>query len=476
MLRGFFVLALWLSSTGLFAQSPDGCQSAGAPGGKQLLLAHVDLIDGTGSPIRRDQDIVLQNGLIQNVADARSTETSSYQCVLILQGRTVIPGLIGMHDHLFYEYPGISPAHFVEQPESFPLLYLAGGVTTIRTAGSIEPYADIETKRAIDTGKKPGPRIFLTSPFIDGTDGNFPQMHSFDDPQDVRSFVDYWATQGFTSIKVYRNIHEKELKAAISEAHRQGLSVAGHLCSVGFRTAASLGIDSLEHGIVSPDTDLVSEHRDGVCEDPKAFRSEIAQLSPNDGQIRRLIDILVSHHVAVTSTLPIFDARVPGHPSKSELKRILPLLSVDARRRYMRVRNSELVTDRNAAKLLALEMRFEHMFVEAGGLLIAGSDPSSVGSVLPGFGDQWEVELLVTAGFSPVQAIRIATLNGALFLHQENQIGSIEIGKRADLVVLSGNPILNIHAIRTVQYVFRDGIRYVPQELMKGLDGQVGIQ
>src|SRR5207249_4401439 len=137
-----------------------------------------------------------------------------------LTGRTVMPGLVGMHDHLFYPMGG---AIFGEMAYSFPRLYLAAGVTTIRTAGSVEPYTDLEIKKAIDAGKAPGPSIWISGPYLEGQGSFAVQMHALRGPDDARKFVSFWADQGATSFKAYNTLTRAELGAAIEAAHKRGL-------------------------------------------------------------------------------------------------------------------------------------------------------------------------------------------------------------------------------------------------------------
>ncbi|HEY0988045.1 MAG TPA: amidohydrolase family protein, partial [Kofleriaceae bacterium] len=124
--------------------------------------------------------------------------------------------------------------------------------------------------------------------------------------------------------------------------------------------------------------------------------------------------------------------------------------------------------------LFARNRALERAFVAAGGLLIAGPDPTGNGGVLPGFGDQREVELLVEAGFTPVEAIQIATLNGATYLGQQDRIGSIAEGKNADLVVIKGNPAIQISDIESVEIVFKDGVGFDSPRLFDSVKQRYG--
>src|SRR6266705_570934 len=232
-----------------------------------VALTHARVIDGTGAVPRTDQTLVIANGKITAMGDAASTKIPQGAKVLDLTGHTVVPGLVGMHDHMYYPAPGGPPALYPEHAASFPRLYLAGCVTSIRTTGCVEPYSDLELKRAIDEGKMVGPKIHVTGPYLEGQGAFTLQMHQLKDAEDARRTVEFWIAQGVTSFKAYMNITPEELVAAVKAAHAHGIKVTGHLCSIGFREAAALGIDDLEHGLVA-DTEFLPDKKPGECPNP----------------------------------------------------------------------------------------------------------------------------------------------------------------------------------------------------------------
>jgi hypothetical protein len=238
--------------------------------------------------------------------------------------------------------------------------------------------------------------------------------------------------------------------------------------------AADLGIDDLEHGLVV-DTEFTEGKQPDACPDARAAAAHLATLGIESAPIQALIRHLVARHVAVTSTLPVFETFVPGRASQEA--RVLDAMLPQARVEYVKSREKLAgVKESPWPKLFALEMAFERAFVQQGGTLLAGLDPTGYGGVIAGYGDQREVELLVEAGFAPVEAIRIATLNGARFLGEEREIGSIEAGKAADLVLVKGNPATNIQDIENVVIVFKDGVGYDPARLVKAANGTVGLR
>jgi imidazolonepropionase-like amidohydrolase len=440
-----------------------------------IALTHVRIIDGTGAAPRAGQTLVMANGKIIALGDAASTKIPDGAAVLDLAGRTIIPGLVGMHDHMYYPSPGGAPPLYPEHAASFPRLYLAGGVTSIRTTGSIEPYADLQLKRDIEDGKMAGPKIHVTGPYLEGPGAFALQMHQLKDAEDARGMVEFWIAQGVTSFKAYMNITPEELGAAVKAAHAHGIKVTGHLCSIGFREAAALGIDDLEHGLVV-DTEFLAGKKPGLCPNPSEADKALLPLEVASGPIHETIRDLVAHHVAVTSTLPVFETFVPNRAPLDA--RVLDAMLPEARISYLQRRS--LISD-GAAKsdwpaLFKKELEFERGFVKQGGLLLAGLDPTGYGGVIAGFGDQREVELLVEAGFTPIEAIRIATLNGAEFLGEADHIGTLAAGKQADLVVIDGDPSANIKDIEKAETVFKDGVGYDSAKLIESVRGLVGLR
>ncbi|MGH9744336.1 MAG: amidohydrolase family protein, partial [Candidatus Acidiferrum sp.] len=275
-----------------------------------IALTHVRVVDGTGAAARSNQTLLIEDGEIAALTDADAAKIPAGAKILDLSGRTVMPGLVGMHDHMFYPSPGGIPL-YPEHASSFPRLYLAGGVTSLRTTGSLEPYTDLELKKAIDAGKMAGPKIHVTGPYLEGPGAFALQMHQLRDAEDARQTVEFWIAQGATSFKAYMNITPEELSAAIKAAHAHGIKVTGHLCSIGFREAAALGIDDLEHGI-EVDTEFYPEKKPGVCPNPRAAAKSLLSVDIAGNPMQDTIHDLIAHHVAVTSTLPVFETSVPG--------------------------------------------------------------------------------------------------------------------------------------------------------------------
>ena len=444
-----------------------------------VALTHVRVIDGTGAAARDDQTIILSKGKIESVGDATTANVPKDAQVLDRHGYSVIPGLVGMHDHMFYP---MGNGVFGEMAFSFPRLYLAGGVSTIRTTGALEPYADLELKKSIDAGEIPGPKMHVTGPYLEGKGSWAIQLHQLTGPEDATRTVNFWLDQGVDNFKAYMFITRAELGAAIEAAHKRGAKVTGHLCAVGFREAADLGIDDLEHGLFV-DTEFMTGKKPDVCPEEPEDPVLMSKLDVNAGPLHDTIVYLVQHHVAVTSTLPVFEmGSFPGRPTLQP--RVLDALSPDARSALLwnRVRSSDAgaLRRRYGSEVSPLpsafkkELEFEYAFSKDGGLLLAGLDPTGMGGVIAGFGDQRELELLVEAGFTPLEAIHIATFNGAEYLGEIDRIGTIAPGKQADLVVIKGDPSKKIEDIENVETVFKDGIGYDSPKLIESVRGVVG--
>jgi len=448
----------------------------------QLAIQHLRIIDGTGGAPIEDATLLIDGAKIGAILPPGSAVPAGFK-TLDGTGETALPGLVGMHNHLYYlQRPNLDPTGRFEQPIiipqmtfSAPRLYLANGVTTMRTTGSVETYTDLALKREIDAGHLVGPHIDVTGPYLEGAGAFFIQNHVISDPEDARKEVAFWADQGVNSFKAYMNISRAELGAAIKEAHRHGLKLTGHLCSVTYPEAVALGIDNLEHGFFV-NTQLDPGKEPDKCSDGTGTPT-LLKMTPGSPEANALIKLLVDHHVAVTSTLPVFAQSVPLHEPLQP--RQMDVMTPQAKEAYLFSRNltaSRAGTQRakDFDQAYKNDLGLERQFVASGGLLIAGPDPTGNGGTIPGFADQRELELLVEAGFSPVEAIKIGTLNGATYLGLADRIGTIAAGKNADLFIVKGNPAANINDVENVIVVFKDGVGYDSAKLLQSVKGRFG--
>jgi imidazolonepropionase-like amidohydrolase len=464
------VVPFALAAAQSFATLSPQARNFVAVGDSVVALTNVTVIDATGAAPKPNQTIVIRGNTIADVGPAASVRVPAGARVLQLGGNTVIPGLVGMHDHLFYTAAGGRAA---QMSFTGPRLYLGSGVTTIRTTGGRSPYAEINTKEAIDAGRVPGPRVHLTAPYITGgSGGTAGSMAEITSPEAARRFVAYWAQEGATWIKAYTDIRRAELRAAVDEAHKRGMKVTGHICSVSFREAVELGIDNIEHGLLTS-SDFDPQKQPDLC--PTTMMARAGTASMTSDTARSVIQTMVAKGVGMTSTLAVYEPFFPKRPVTDE--RTLEAMSPEVKEAYLRIRGriDTATTWAFTPEMLKNAMAFEKAFVAAGGRLAAGVDPTGFGGALPGFGDQRNYELLVEAGFTPAQTVQIMSANGAKILGVYDKLGSIERGKLADLVVLQGDLAADPSVIRRVTIVFKDGVGYDSPKLIAAVKGRVGI-
>jgi enamidase len=432
-----------------------------------IALTGVRVIDGTGAPARPNQTVILKGGNIDAIGDASRVTPPPGATVVDLTGRSVIPGLVMVHEHLYYPS---GPGVYGQLGESFVRLYLAGGVTTLRTGGNVNGFMDLKLKRLVDSGQKAGPAIDATAPYLNGAN-TFVQMRELTGPDDARQQVAYWANEGATSFKAYMQIRRADLGAAIEEVHKRGLKITGHLCSVTYAEAADLGIDNLEHGFLAA-TDFVADKQPDTCPGQGRGQQTIAALDENGEPFKALVRKLIDRRVALTSTLTVFETFTPGRPVPPGLDVLLPQLRDQFLQNHARTAANQ---QSNYVKLFPKALALERAFARAGGTLIAGTDPTGGGGVVPGYSNQRQLELLVEAGFTPLEAIAIGTMNGAKYLGRDARIGTVAAGKQADLVVINGDPSANIADVRHVELVFKQGVGFDPAKLVESVKGRAGL-
>ena len=463
-----FIAALLVHRAPLVAQSaaslaPEVLEYVSV-GERSFALTNVRVVDGTGASPRDAQTVVVVDGMITEVGPTETVLDPGVARVIDLSGHTVIPGIIGMHDHT--DYAGAKGR--LTLSFSAPRIYLASGVTTIRTTGSMSPYIELNLKHSIEAGQTPGPRMHVTGPRLSEGLANYSPTTE----EQARRFVRYWAEEGATWIKAHARISRATLAAAIDEAHRQGIHFTGHVCSVTYSEAIDMGIDNLEHGVFVS-SDFVPDKEPDVC--PGDQRTSLVNLDVESPEAQALIQKAVDNGVAITSTLAVIEQLTPDRPVED---RVLEVMAPEVREAFLE--RHELLQMQSGMSSIGLIWRnalaFEKAFVDAGGLLVAGVDPTGNGGAIPGFGDQRNFELLVEAGLAPIQAIEVMTANGARVLGEYDEVGSISAGKRADVVVIRGDPISNPADIRNVTIVFKDGVGYDSAKLLEAVRGSVGAR
>jgi hypothetical protein len=334
-------------------------------------------------------------------------------------------------------------------------------------------------KRAIEQGTQAGPDLDVTGPYLDGRPNAILQNQSLIDPDDARETVDYWSKRGATSFKAYMYITPAELKAAIDEAHAHGAKLTGHLCSVGFTEAVEMGIDNLEHGLPE-DKEFDPRKKPGVCPPADAQGGHsIVALDVHGPELQGLIHTMISRHVALTSTLAIYENFEPDEPSFDTLQGTKSVLSPTSWSEFLKLRglikqHPRYQSPEIMAQILKKEMEFEREFVRQGGLLMAGCDPTGIGGVIAGYGDQREMELLAQAGFSPSESVAIYSSHAAKYLGRENIIGTVVPGMQADLLLLDGDFEHDVSIIRKPEIVFKEGIGWDSAKLQASVAGIAG--
>ena len=438
--------------------------------GNQVLIEHVTLIDGTGAPAQRDVSVLVVGDRISRVAKAGMRITPAADTHTIDgTGHTLMPGLVMLHEHMFY--PSGSGRYNTNE-QSFPPLYLAGGVTTMRTGGGLDTYSDLSTRRLIEAGQVVGPHMDVTGPYLEGPGGfvrAFPQLAT---PEQARQHVNFWVDQGVTSFKAYNIITRDVLGAAIAAAHERGVKVTGHLCSITYGEAADLGIDNLEHGFFAA-TDWVADKEPDQC--PRGADQSYLDLDLASDAFTNVVDHLIEKGVALTSTLTVVERRASGRPPPPTGAQTAMLPQLHERVMAGLERNAAR-EDNTGDRLLTRYMAMEKAFYDAGGFLVVGTDPTGGGDVVPGYANQRALQLLIEMGLTVEQAIEVATLNGAKYLELDDEIGTIEVGKRADLVLMRGDATQDSETFRRMTLVFKDGVAYDSAKLFESVKGWAGVR
>ena len=432
-----------------------GVSSAPAQEKSTVIIAGT-LIDGTGKEPLPNSLIIIENNTITTVSQQGKVPYPQNAQVINAAGKFILPGLIDMHVH--YD-------------SWMPELFLAHGVTTAVDLASYDwVYAQ---KDGIAKGKIPGPHLVVSSFALDGRlFWNVP-FAPLDGPASAREAVRGFIAQGISLVKTYTEISPDELEVVVQEAHQAGLPVMGHVGSVDAAQAARIGVDGLAHAsgvalatIADPDRrkELQEFEQIGIAVDYPRYLLYHAFMDPQ--KVEEVIRLLVQEEVALEPDLINTSARWAAK-RRAEYKHEDKTLLAQPQLRYIpenirqRVLHDEPAEDLSATEREQLQQGYLNLqsflraFVAAGGKILAGSDTASF--VLPGISLHRELELLVDAGLSPMQAIMAATKNNAEFLRQQATFGTIEEGKRADILMVRKDPLQDIRNTQTVAMVIKDG-------------------
>ena len=436
----------------------------------RYLITNVELIDGTGAPVQQNVNVLIDDGRIAALGINMSLPDGEEVPVIDGSGKTLIPGLVMLHEHIFYTKTFEGGFNVVNMTNTFPRMYLAGGVTTMRTAGSVSPHTDLNIQRRIRTGAQVGPKMDVTGPFIERAGLDIPQLPILPDSVSAGETTAYWAEMGCTSFKVYNYLTQDDLGEVVAEAHKAGYKVTGHLCSISYREAAEIGIDNLEHGFTQA-SDFIPGRKPNEC-DPFRRSQSLSQLAYDSPEMKDLMEFLIEHGVAVTTTPAVF-APVKGYEAVlgGGEAALNPEILGKVQERYIR----SLDYDSILRARYQQELHFIKQFYDMGGNLVVGTDPTGSGRTLAGYANLWTLESLAEAGFTLEEIVMLCTSRGAKYLERYESVGSIEPDKAADLVLIDGLLSEGIENIRRVETVFKDGVGYDSELIFKSVAGKVGL-
>ena len=405
----------------------------------------------TGHPIP-DSVIVVEGDRIKEVGRESEVVVPGEAQVIDARGKWIIPGLMDMHAH-------------ISGTKNLPLeLYLANGVTTIRDPGGNLTLLRL-ARQEIESGKRPGPRLFFAGHVLDGNPPLWPEFSLIaDTPERAESATRFLMDQGVDAIKVYNSITEPVLAAIVRTAHGRGIPVIGHVPrSMTMTRAVELGMDGLEHVRVTGRELLPLEEANRIDFLPYVEREALLwqRFDLDSDRMKELISFLAERKISLDPTLTVDELNSLGlyeeqakDPNNRFLRRESVVNEAEAAPDVFRI-PPELKDA--AAAGFRKRLRFVGMCSRAGVRIIAGTDGAGMGTLLPGFGLQHELELLAQAGLTPAQAIQAATINAARALRKDQELGSVEAGKLADLVILSSDPLLDIRNASSIDGVMIRG-------------------
>lgn len=436
-----------------------------------IAIKNVSLIDGTGGPTKTNQDIVITGDRIIAIGNSGKIKIPPTAKVIEGNGKTVVPGFVMLHEHLFYAKPFEGKYKAVHMTNTFPKMYLAGGVTTMRTAGSIEANTDLNIKNLINQGMVVGPNIDVSTPHIE-RQGFIPQVQSLYGNESIENWINYWADKGITSVKAYNNITKEDLEKIIKAAHERNIKVTGHLCSITYREAADMGIDNLEHGFAAS-SDFIPNKKENECDNNKISQS-LLNLDDNNPELKKLMEHLIKKNVTITYTPTVFEPFkgrevIPGGGHVA----LAPFLLEQMQGIYNTYANSSL--DSMLYIGFKNDMRRIRQFYSMGGKIVVGTDPTGMGRTIAGYSNQRLIELLIEAGFNIEEAIKISTMNGANYLGVAKETGSVEVGKKADLILINGDLAKDISKIRNMEIVFKSGVGFSSNKIFESVKGKLGL-
>ena len=428
-----------------------------------LIIRGGWLFDSLSDTRRRNSGIIIRNGVIAEVdADIQSLSLSNPKIIDLQDSETILPGLIDLHAH--YNFDLVDNGR-VEEVIYNGIIFLANGVTSTWSAGEFYPERVIAQRDLIDAGKATGPRLFASGPYFGAFRCEYSVKTAADDcvawpnditEEEIRQEVDKWAAQGVISIKI-KQATPGETKILIEQAHKNGMTTTAHLANynveydVDLRDAILLGIDRVEHQLT------------------------LGSGGPESAEMAQMIDLILKHQVYYDANLQMYGGinlrreRPDDMIWTDESKYFTPYAQALLEKRGPPSPESD------SAEFAQRNFELKSLYEAGGGnLLIVGTDEPVYTSLLPGFAYHRELLAMTYAGLPPSAVLKAATINGAKALGIEDKLGTVEPGKLADLVVVSGNPLKDIKTARNVRFVIKDGIVHDPKALLRAAEGKIG--
>lgn len=409
-----------------------------------LALVGATLIDATGAAPIPDSAVIIKNARIQAAGPRSTIKLPKHATIIDVHGKTILPGLWDMH------------AHF-EQVEWGPI-YLAAGVTTARDVGNEFEFITA-VRDAVAAGRGLGPRLLLAG-VVDGSGPLQLGVQRVDTPAQALDWVHRYHDAGFQQMKIYSSVKLEEIKVIADEAHRLGMTVTGHIPQgLDAYQAIAAGQDQINHIHYVADIMHAPLPPDA---DRKARMQAVLDIDVNSAEAQKAIAFLKTHGTVIDPTVALmefFTATTAKPPASFEpgINKIAPEL-------VEQLAGAGPPSDRSAMmeKSLAKDLEIIGALHRAGIPIVAGTDQT-----VPGHSLHRELELYVRAGFTPMEAIQAATIVPARVMHIEKEVGTVEPGKRADLIVIEGDPLADVSNTRNVDFVITAGKMYNAADLWR---------
>lgn len=416
--------------------------------GRQIALVGGTAIDASGRPPVKNTTVLVDGDRILAIGPSGTVAIPAGTQVIDVTGKAVLPGLWDMHAH-------------VEQVEWGPL-YLAAGVTTVRDNGNELDFLR-SMRDAVDSGKGLGPRIVLAC-IVDGRGEGAIGLDRVDDPSEIPALIARFREAGCAQVKIYSSVAPRLIAPLARAAHAAGLTVTGHVPrGIGLLPAVKAGMDMVSHVPFVAQAMLGPELQAEKLPPLSAIQEAVSKLDPDSPSAREVARELARRHTVVDPTLALYEFFLH---TPAEFERVEPGLELVAPvlRQPLRSSGPDPAQLERDHRIWAVELGILRTLHRAGVPIVAGTDQA-----IPGHSLHREVELHVEAGFTPMEALESATLLPARAMKLDREVGTLEAGKRADLIVVDGNPLQDIHLLRRVRMTMARGRLYETAALWKSV-------